>query len=131
MAESMMDELDFILKKMYGYWGWRYLTYLRDNDPEALILLMEREDRAEILLTLNAHCEFRMRVLMEERGDGEKANSHTAGNGIGRDLYRGMVEAAKRIVFDDCLELLQYASWMEQAPELKRLLEEFEEKNKE
>ena len=60
---------------------------------------------------------------MEEGFAEEKVNSHTVGTGHGKELYRSMVETAKKIVFDDCLELLQYSSWLEKAQELKKLLE--------
>lgn len=123
MEEMYMDELDFMLKKKYGYWGWRYITYLAENHVEAWYLFMSRDDCAEVIATLNVQCRFRMKILMEG------TNSHDAKDGMAAEVYRCMVNSAKRIVFEDCLELLKYTAWMEEAPKLKELLDEFEEED--
>lgn len=51
-------------------------------------------------------------LLREGRG-----NSHNVEKGLQADLYRSIVNAAKLLVFEDCLELLKYASW-EEHPEI-------------
>lgn len=63
--------------------------------------------------TLNEQCKFRMKFIMEELFDGKKVNSHNIGTGLQKDLYRWSVNTAKQLVFEDCLELLKYASWEE------------------
>lgn len=120
MEKIYMDEIDYILRKKYGYWGWRYLDYLAQNNFEAWVLLTEREDLAEILATLNVQGQFRMKILMEG------TNRHYAKEGLAGEVYRYMVNAAKRIVFEDSLELLKYSTWMEEAPKLKELLDDFD-----
>lgn len=63
---------------------------------------------------------------------GEDAvNSHDLKSGLQTELYRYLVELAKKIIFDDCLELLQYASWMEEAAKLKEIPDKCDEKVKE
>lgn len=58
-----------------------------------------------------------MKFIMEELFDGKKVNSHNIGTGLQKDLYRWIVNTAKQLVFEDCLELLKYASW-EENPEV-------------
>lgn len=84
---------------------------------------MSRDDCAEVIATLKVQCRFRMKILMEG------TNRHDAKDGMVAEVYRCMVNAAKRIVFEDCLELLKYAAWMEEAPKLKELLDDCEEED--
>ena len=81
--------------------GWRYITYLAENHVEAWYLFMSRDDCAEVIATLNVQCRFRMKILMEG------TNSHDAKDGMAAEVYRCMVNSAKRIVFE-VLQVLLY-----------------------
>lgn len=120
MGMSMEEMLEYeynLLRKRYGYWGWRYLNHLHRRNAGAWYTLLEREDCDEFMSTLNEQCKFRMKFIMEELFDGKKVNSHNIGTGLQKDLYRWIVNTAKQLVFEDCLELLKYALW-EENPEV-------------
>ena len=102
-----------LLRKRYGYWGWRYLDHLYWSNVEAWYTLLEREDCDEFMRTLNEQCKFRMKFIMEELFDGKKVNSHTIKTGLQRELYRWIVNSSKQLIFENCLELLKYAAWEE------------------
>lgn len=117
-----------LLRKRYGYWGWRYLDNLYWRNTEAWYSLLEREDCDEFMRTLNEQCKFRMKFIMEELFDGKKVNSHTIKTGLQRELYRWIVNSAKQLVFENCLELLKYAVW-EEKPDVILFPEKHKEKN--
>lgn len=58
--------------------------------------------------TLNEQCKFRMKFIIEELFGDRKVNSHNIGDGLRHELYRFIVDAAKKIVFENRLELLKY-----------------------
>ena len=69
-----------------------------------------------------------MKFIMEELFDGKKVNSHNIKTSLQRELYRWIVNTAKQLVFENCLELLKYAVW-EGKPDVILFPEKHKEKN--
>lgn len=109
MEEKNMDVYDHAFRKRYGYWGWRYQDHLYRNNVETWYTLLERQDCDDFMRTLNEQCQFSMRFIMEELFEDKQINNHNIVPGLQRDLYRWIVNTAKEILLENCLELLKYA----------------------
>lgn len=112
-----MNAYDYVLKRKIGYFAVRYLKYLEANYPGALERMMERDDRAEILLLVQQHCQYEMQNLMEmlDGGKGHMKRHHgkyDESKNLQDLLYEYIVKEAKDLVFDSSMDLLKYASWM-------------------
>lgn len=98
-------------KSDIGYFGWLYYCYLEEEHTASWATLMEREDWYDILVNIQEQCRARMELYLEFVGK-DKLNKHKLTSRLAKELYVPMIETMKRITFNSCLCLLQYAEWM-------------------
>lgn len=108
-----MRQFDYYFQKRLGYFGFRYMRYLEENHPRAYDKLCSTPQAANVFETVNVNCQINMETLMLMLKQGkDHMNPHKLESELARLLYYHMVETAKDTVFEEALELLQYAWWM-------------------
>lgn len=107
-----MKRMLTIEKKEIGYFGCLYANHLAENYPDAWKRLLRRDDAIEVLKNIGFHCHSQMQLYLEIVGK-DNLNKHKLTSRLARTLYDKMIEMMKDMVFEDCLDLLAYAEWMD------------------
>lgn len=108
-----MRQFDCYFQKRLGYFGFRYKRYLQENYPRAYDKLCGSPQAVEVFETVNKNCQKKMELLMLTLKQGKgKLNPHYLDSELAKTIYHLMVNIAKDKVFEEVLELLQYARWM-------------------
>lgn len=105
-----MRRFDYYFQKRLGYLGFHYMRYLKENYPRAYDKLCSLPQAVEVFETVNKNCQKKMELLMFTLKQGkENLNPHHLDSELAKTIYYLMVNIAKDKVFEEALELLQYA----------------------
>lgn len=108
-----MRRFDYYFRKRLGYFGFRYMRYLEEHYPRAYDKLCDSPQALDVFKTVNGNCQIKMELLMLVLKQGKKyMNPHHLDSELSETIYYMMVNKAKDMVFEEALELLQYARWM-------------------
>lgn len=108
-----MRMYDYYFRKRLGYFGFRYMRYLEEYYPKAYDKLCSTSQAVKVFETVNSNCQINMETLMLMLKQRKKyMNPHHMNSELAKTIYYMMVDKAKDKVFEEALELLQYATWM-------------------